>query len=520
MWPWSKGKDVDKKKMVSDKRDDPMLVYVTKVQPEKIGTVQIAGNLGRWDDIRDLQDDLIVPLQMKFGGGVYEGRFYDQANEKQYVGYKRWKSPGPPKVNGRDVVEADEEEDDMGSGNPEVKKALQEAEAVKAQEKLLEAKANFEARKRELQPGQEVVEDAGPVYDPNDDLRADLAELKQLFLKKNEEDERKREKAETERQWTARFDRMAEENKRAREDTQKLIEQLASKKDDGGGNAMIEAMKLSSSASDKSNEKVMGLMTNIMSERRDSSREMTTVFGKGIDMAMKARSGKMIGEDDEESMSAMELANNMTETLATIVNNYILTKGDSKPDPKAMAAMIREGVAKAMGESMRLPNPVPPDAPAAPAPPAAMTPMTKAMDQVLMIAIREFKNHIDTKHQTWMKRARDILPPSMLMEFGKCVGDEDAHTALIKKYASPDLFEELEAAVKEAIQHDERVAEAAAQRVAGAPASAPAPAEAAIDEALDGADEPAAEDAGDAVDDGADPDGSTPTVTLPGGETN
>ncbi len=523
-----------KQRNVDPRSERPRTAYVDRTAPAEFHGKPMTGKVGDvWKGIYSLREDLEAEVEALCGGGVYVAKVNDEETH-EYLGTHHFEIMGDPKLNGKDIPVPVETDEEAKRKMDPVKESHQKAAAIRAQGDVVVAQAELDEMKAKVAPPEaDPVVDAGVGDDLANAILMRLDSMDERFEKKEEEDKE---------------DRHRREMKELKDDFDQKLENMRSsnQNNDGSGDKQLSAMRMVIEQGQQQASIMNTFLMTQLDKKEASATSVADAMVSGLERGIgigEAKVAAKTGDGAEEDVSVMGLADNIVSEVAGMFNNYILTKGDSKPDPDAVANMIREGVSNAMTEARRLPQPVPPDAPVAPAAPEAppaVTPMTKAMDQVLLIAIREFQNHIAPEHQTWMRRSRSILPAAVLMEFSQAGNDEDAHTALIKKYASPELFEELEAAVKEAHQHDQRVADAAAQRAPAGPvapratapapmapaapvaprATAPTPAVAAIDESLDGADEPDTEDAGDAVDDGADPESSTPTVTLPGGNTN
>lgn len=304
----------------------PLKAYVYRLQPEKIGKIQVAGRIqgdfDGWTSAQDLED-MVGKL---CGAGTYRCKVVKSGETKTHIGYHSFTLTGTTLVDGSPV---DEKVERSRADANKVSKIEEEIEIEEAQARLDETKARRTAKQRQLgllDDDGDDEETPAPQFGATgfeDPRVATLLASQKLLEQRLEQKDRE-----------SLAQRHEAEMKSMRDEMMRKIEMVTMQgKGDGGIGVMLSAQMEAIKAMMASNQQSTQAMMNSNSEmiKLIMSRDPSTGINERVDRLVE----KLL---DAKSSTGKEQLDIMKESFQT---GILMAKGGEQA-PTSMADVARE----------------------------------------------------------------------------------------------------------------------------------------------------------------------------------
>ncbi len=185
------GKKKKKQLEPPEHRDEPMVAYASRVEPESWNGVRLPPKLGRFDFIHALRPDLESVIEARHGGGKYKARLYGQENTKVYLGIHRFSIPGWPLKDGEPIEPKAKRPKGVSGIKRQIRQTLAEAKLHDAEAERTKA----ESRRRRAEAAEQQKRKAKARKARLAPLKKKLELLKELFEKQYQREDEEEESA-------------------------------------------------------------------------------------------------------------------------------------------------------------------------------------------------------------------------------------------------------------------------------------------------------------------------------------
>lgn len=501
---------------IPESSDFPLKAYVYRLQPERLGKIQLAGRIqGDYDGFTTPPEleDMVAKLN---GGGTYRCKCVKSGETKTHIGYHNFTVPGAPLIDGEEIDQ--DKEVKRREEHNRVNKIEEEIEQEEAAARLDEVRARRRAKQKQLgliddeddddDVGSSVAQLQTANYE-SPDVVAMKAQLKALEQKLEEKDRQ------------SLMEKHQMEMKALRDEMTHRMEQIQlqsnSKKDGGTGEiiaaqmkaveAMLQAGQQQTQAMLNSNTELIKAMlgrdpTAGTNERIDKLIERllnsNSSNGKEVMEVMKEsfNTGIMMARGGEQAPTSMaDVAREFSTGVLGVVGKFMEQKGSMSKE--VLAQEIQKATRNVVNDIKRRMMPTPLShqrgqlagggVPAGQAMPSNAQPAEPAQGQGAL-TVEELRARVDKVMETfiddmtnntenWQEVALRLIPRSELERIGEFNFNNVAQYAMT--HGSPLVVQKVIAKFQEIGLIDDEQGQmiAAGTQGGGQPAEPPAPAQ-------------------------------------------